>query len=184
VYGKGDICQTIKPGDFEGNENLHYEVSPRNIEKKPLPNPFLANQHGKKRNLETEDDDEEFDADLTVIGGTSSEWIVNGIRIRERLTAFQSTILPRTKPEYYDILFFNSHIDGFLQTLDESIITQMLSDISDKETENVVESKIELSLDRLIDRDIKKTKEKLKQVKEKDTGSFESIFALSFVRHM
>jgi len=149
VYGKDDICtpeQTIKPGDFEGNKNLCYEILPRNIEKKPLPNPFLANQQGKKRNLETEDDDEEFDADLTVIGGTSSEWIVNGIRIRERLTAFQSTILPRTKPEYYDILFFNSHIDGFLQTLDESIITQMLSDISDKETENVVESKIELSI--------------------------------------
>ena len=45
-------------------------------------------------------------------------------------------------------------------------------------------AKSNCQLDRLIDRDIKKTKEKLKQVKEKDTGSFESIFALSFVRHM
>ncbi|CAG8825343.1 2065_t:CDS:2, partial [Dentiscutata erythropus] len=110
---------------------------------------------------------------LTVVGGKSAEWIVNGIRIRERLKEYKlKKNLPKTSPEYYDVIFFNYNKDGFLKTLDE------------KEIENTVENEIKLLLDHVIDRDIKKTKEKLKQVKEEDTALFENKFALNFVRHM
>ncbi|CAG8711235.1 16687_t:CDS:2, partial [Acaulospora colombiana] len=77
----------------------------------------------KKRDLETEEDDEEFDANLTIVGGKSTEWIVNGIKIRERLKEYQlKKNLPKTRPEYYDIIFFNSNSnkDGFLESLDET----------------------------------------------------------------
>ncbi|CAG8722106.1 4627_t:CDS:2, partial [Acaulospora morrowiae] len=188
VYSKADICtpkRTIIPEGKGKNEKLLYNTSPKYICKKPLPNPFLVNHQGKKRDLETEEDDEEFDADLTIVGGKITEWIVNGIKIGERLKEYQlKKNLPKTRPEYYDIVFFNSNKDGFLETLDESTVVQMLSDINEKETESTVENEIKLLLDRIIDRDIRKTKEKLKQVKEEDTALFENKFALNFVRHM
>ncbi|CAG8443086.1 6108_t:CDS:2 [Diversispora eburnea] len=61
-------------------------------------------------------------------------------------------------------------VDGFLKTFDESIITQMISDISEKEIEKTVENEIKLLLDHIIDRDIKKTKEKT-QTKENEEFS-------------
>ncbi|CAG8612790.1 8111_t:CDS:2, partial [Diversispora eburnea] len=191
VYDRAEICTPKRAITLKNkeNENLCYDTSPKYICKKPLPNPFLVNKQGKKRGFEAEEDDddgdEEFDANLTVVGGKSAEWIVNSIRIRERLKEYQlEKNPPKTSPEYYDVIFFNSNKDGFLKTLDESILTQMLSDISEKEIENTVENEIKLLLDHVIDRDIKKTKEKLKQVKEEDIALFENKFALNFVRHM
>ncbi|CAH1756251.1 6957_t:CDS:2, partial [Entrophospora sp. SA101] len=143
VYDKADICtpeQTITPENSKEKENLHYDTLPINIYKKPLLGPFLANQQGKKCSFETEEDDEEFGADLMIVGGKDTKWIVNGIQIKKCLTEYQSKKnLPKTRPEYYGVIFFNSNKDGFLETLDESIITQMLSNISKKETENTVE---------------------------------------------
>ncbi|CAJ0755088.1 7360_t:CDS:2 [Entrophospora sp. SA101] len=166
VYDKADICtpeQTITPENSKEKENLHYDTLPINIYKKPLLGPFLANQQGKKCSFETEEDDEEFGADLMIVGGKDTKWIVNGIQIKKCLTEYQSKKnLPKTRPEYYGVIFFNSNKDGFLETLDESIITQMLSNISKKETENTVESEIKLLLDNIIDHDIKRAKEKLK----------------------
>ncbi|KAF0477679.1 hypothetical protein F8M41_024237 [Gigaspora margarita] len=178
--------QTNNVKDKEASENLRYNTSPKYICKVPLPKPFLVNQQGKKHGFETEEDGEEYDADLTIVGGKSVEWIVNGIHIRERFKEYQlKENLPKTRPEYYDIIFFNSNKDGFLETLDESIVTQMLSDISEREPENTVENEIKLLLNHIIDRDIKKkNKGKLKQVKEEDTALFENKFALYFVRLM
>ncbi|CAG8736790.1 23593_t:CDS:2, partial [Dentiscutata erythropus] len=175
VYEKVNICtpkRTIISEDGEASEDLRYSTSPKHISKKTLPNPFLVNQQVKKHGFETEEDGDEYDADLTIVGGISIEWIVNGIQIRERLKEYQlKGNLPKTRPEYYDIIFFNSNKVGFLETLDEK-------------TENSIENEIRLLLDRIIDRDIKKTKEKLKQVKEEDIALFENKFALYFVRHM
>lgn len=55
-----------------------------------------------------------------IVGKKSTDWIVNGIRIRESLTQYQlDENLPKTKPEYYDIIFFNSNYkDDFLSILD------------------------------------------------------------------
>ncbi|CAG8667005.1 30592_t:CDS:2, partial [Gigaspora margarita] len=189
VHGKVNICtpkRTITSEDKEASENLRYNTSPKYICKVPLPNPFLVNQQGKKHGFETEEDGEEYDADLTIVGGKSVEWIVNGIQIRERFKEYQlKENLSKTRPEYYDIIFFNSNKDGFLETLDESIVTQMLSDISEREPENTVENEIKLLLNRIIDRDIKKkNKGKLKQVKEEDTALFENKFALYFCESM
>lgn len=189
VHGKVNIWtpkRTITSEDKEASENLRYNTSPKYICKVPLPKPFLVNQQGKKHGFETEEDGEEYDADLTIVGGKSVEWIVNGIHIRERFKEYQlKENLPKTRPEYYDIIFFNSNKDGFLETLDESIVTQMLSDISEREPENTVENEIKLLLNHIIDRDIKKkNKGKLKQVKEEDTALFENKFALYFVRLM
>ncbi|CAG8539578.1 11196_t:CDS:2 [Diversispora eburnea] len=118
---------------------------------------------------------------LTVVGRKSAEWIVNNIRIRERLKEYQLEKNPfKMNSEYYDVIFFNSKKERFLRTLDESILTQMLSDISEKEIENTVENEIKLLLDHVIDRDIKK----LKKVKEENIALFENKFALNFVRHM
>ena len=67
--------------------------------------------------------------------------------------------------------------------MDENIVEQMLNDIRREEkTEDISEHDIKILLDRIIDRDIKRTKEKLKQ--EEDISSFEKNFALNFVGHM
>ncbi|CAG8822913.1 12431_t:CDS:2, partial [Dentiscutata erythropus] len=51
VYNKADICTPKRTITLENkeNENLCYDTSPKYICKKPLPNPFLVNQQGKKR---------------------------------------------------------------------------------------------------------------------------------------
>ncbi|RIB30533.1 hypothetical protein C2G38_2053599 [Gigaspora rosea] len=162
VYGNVNVCtpkRIITSEDKEASESLRYDTSPKYICKVPLPNPFLVNQQGKKHGFETEEDREDYDADLTIVGGKSVEWIVNGIQIRERLKEYQlKENLSKTRPEYYDIIFFNSNKkDGFLETLDESIVAQMLSDVSEREPENTVENEIKLLLNRIIDRDINKT---------------------------
>lgn len=135
-----------------------------------------------------EEEDDEYNADQTIVGGKSTDWIVNGIRIRESLTQYQlDENPPKTKPEYYDIIFFNSNYkDGFLSTLDESIVEQMRIDIRRKEekTKDNMEQDIKIFLDNVIDRDIKITKEKLKQQKEENIASFEKVYALEFVSHM
>ena len=66
------------------------------------------------------EEEDEYNADQTIIGGKSTDWIVNGIRIREKLTQYQlEKNPPKTRPEYYDVIFFNdNNKDGFLGTLD------------------------------------------------------------------
>lgn len=81
--------------------------------------------------------------------------------------------------------FFNdNNKDGFLGTLDENIVEKMLDDVRRKEekTEDTSGHEIKLLLDSIIDRNIEKTKEKLKP--NEDIPSFEKNFALNFVRHM
>lgn len=132
-----------------------------------------------------EEEDDEFNADQTIVGGKSTDWIINGIDIRKSLTQYQlEKNPPKTRPEYYDVIFFNdNNKDGFLGTLDENIAEKMLDDIRRGEkTEDTSEHDIKLLLDSIIDRDIKKTKENLKR--KKDTSSFEKNFALNFVGHM
>ncbi|CAG8636488.1 7990_t:CDS:2, partial [Paraglomus occultum] len=69
-------------------------------------------------------------------------------------------------------------------TLDENIVEQMLNDIRRNEdtTENNAGHDFKLFLNTIIDRDIKKTKETLE--KKIDVSSFETKFALNFVRLM
>ncbi|CAH1766306.1 13874_t:CDS:10, partial [Entrophospora sp. SA101] len=152
------------------------------------PNPFVAGLQGTKHGRDIEEEDDEFNADITIIGGKSTDWIVNGIHIRERLTQYQLDKNPsKTKPEYYDVIFFDSNDkDGFLGTLDKSIIVQMRNDIRKKEekTKDNMEQEIKLFLDSIIDRDIKKTKEKLNRRKEETISSFEKSFALHFVSQL
>ncbi|CAG8477864.1 34077_t:CDS:2, partial [Racocetra persica] len=187
VHGKTDICtpnQTIILTE-KASKNLHYNFSPKYINKKPLPNPFLVNQQEKKYDFESDDNDKEFNTSLTIVDRKNTEWIVNGINIRECLKEYQlKNNLSKMCLEYYDIIFFNFTNEGFLKTLDENIITQMFSDISESEIEITVENEVKLLLDSIIDRDIKNTKERLNQVKEEDTFLFENKFALNFVRHM
>ncbi|CAG8702841.1 7580_t:CDS:2, partial [Funneliformis mosseae] len=112
-----------------------------------------------------EEEDDEYNADQTIIGGKSTNWIVNGVRIRESLTQYQlDKNSPKTKSEYYDVIFLNSNDkDGFLSTLDESIVEQMCSDIRMKEekTKDNIKQDIKIFLDNIID-----------------------LFALKFVSHM
>ena len=174
--------------DEEG-ETSYYDTFPIHIHKQPEPNPFIINPQGMKRDRDIEEEDGDmYNADQTIVGGKSTEWIVNGICIRESLTQYQlDKNPPKTKPEYYDIIFLNSNDkDGFLSTLDESIIEQMRSDIRRKEEktkDNMVQD-IKIFLDNVIYRDIKITKEKLKQQKAEHITSFEKVYALEFVSHM
>nr|CAG8638707.1 13564_t:CDS:2 [Entrophospora candida] len=117
--------------DDEEQENSFYNTFPIHIYNQSEPNPFIAGLQGTKHGCDIEEEDDEFNADITIIGGKSTDWIVNGIHIRERLTQYQLDKNPsKTKPEYYDVIFFNSNDkDGFLGTLDKSIIVQMRNDI-------------------------------------------------------
>ncbi|CAG8447334.1 9810_t:CDS:2 [Funneliformis caledonium] len=97
----------------------------------------------------------EYNADQTIISRKSTDWIINGIRVRENLTQYQlKNNPPKTRLEYYDVIFFNDYNkDGFLGTLDENIVEQMLNDIRGKEekTEDNSEHDIKLPLDNVID---------------------------------
>ncbi|CAG8507320.1 12584_t:CDS:1, partial [Acaulospora morrowiae] len=102
VYSKANICtpkQTIILPEGKGkNEKLLYNTLPKYICKKPLPNSFLMKHQGKKCDLEIKEDDEEFDAYLMIVG-KSTEWIVNGIKIRECLKEYQlKKNLPKMRP--------------------------------------------------------------------------------------
>nr|CAG8465896.1 8316_t:CDS:2 [Entrophospora candida] len=178
----------ITPEDDEEQENSFYNTFPIHIYNQSEPDPFVAGLQGTKHGRDIEEEDDEFNADITIISGKSTDWIVNGIHIRERLTQYQLDKNPsKTKPEYYDVIFFNSNDkDGFLGTLDKSIIVQMRNDIRKKEekTKDNMEQEIKLFLDSIIDRDIKKTKEKLNRQKEETISSFEKSFALHFVSQL
>ncbi|CAG8695477.1 15027_t:CDS:2, partial [Dentiscutata heterogama] len=146
------------------------------------PNP--ESSQGIKRDLDNEVDEEEYDAKRTIIGGKSTSWIVNGINIRQRLTEYQETGLPKTRPEYYDvILFTDKNQDGFLGTLEENVVIQMRKEIErkDDKTEDNIEKKIKSFLNNIITRDIKETKKNLKLQKD---DTFEEDFAIFFVNHM
>ena len=97
----------ITPGDDEEEESSLYDTFPTHIYKRPEPNPFLASPQGKH----DREEDDEYNADQTIVGGKSIEWIINGIRIRERLTQYQlEKSPPKTRPEYYDVIFFNEMV--------------------------------------------------------------------------
>ncbi|CAG8721875.1 20537_t:CDS:2 [Dentiscutata erythropus] len=163
------VCTPDRTSKNKSSENLGYRTSPKYISKKPLPNPFLVNHE-----FETEEEEEnsiEFDANLTIVGG-KNEWFVDGLNIREHLKEYQNKKnLTKTSPEYYDIILFNSTNDGFLETLDNIIVSQMVNDITDMEKE------VKSLLDRIIDRDIIITKENIQNVKENELLSFERKFA-------
>lgn len=159
-----------------------YNTFPVHIYKRPEPNPFLV---GNKREHDMDEEDDEFNADLTIVGGKSIDWIIGGINIREKLTKYQLDVNPsKTHPEYYDIIFFNSNDeDGFLETLDKNIVAQMHEELRRPEidTNNNMNREIKLFLNSIIDRDIKKTKEHLNC---RNVDSFEKRFTLHFVSHM
>ncbi|CAG8720464.1 13083_t:CDS:2, partial [Acaulospora morrowiae] len=145
--------------------------------------PNSESSQGIKRDLD-EVDEEEYDAELTIVGGKSTSWVVNGINIRQKLTGYQETGLPKTRPEYYDvILFTDKNQDGFLGTLEESVVVQMRKEIErkDEKTEDNIEQKIKQFLNNIITRDIKETKENLKLLRN---DTFEENFAIFFVNHM
>ncbi|CAI2196804.1 17600_t:CDS:2, partial [Funneliformis geosporum] len=164
-------------------------VLPRRLFSQVEPDFFVENPQGSKRNRDSEegDDTEEFNADQTITGGKNVVWFVDGIDIRKKFTEYQlGTKLPKTKPEYYDVIFFNA-IDknGFLETLEKSTVTQMLKDITEKEkeTSNNKEQEIRSLLDEVISRDIDMSKKKLNQ-RRRLNEPFEREFALHFVNHM
>ncbi|CAG8724969.1 1116_t:CDS:10, partial [Funneliformis caledonium] len=147
--------------EVEEKECSLYDTFPVHIHKRPEPNPFLV---GNKREHDIDEEDDEFNADLTIVGGKSIDWIISGINIREKLTKYQLDVnLFKTHPEYYDIIFFNlNDEDGFLGTLDTSIVAQMREEIRRPE----------------------KTKENLNCRNAEKIDSFEKRFALHFVSHM
>jgi hypothetical protein len=176
-----------------------YSASPEQspLEQSPSPeqpsineislNPFVVgSKHG--RDIEEEEDniEEEYNADKTIIGGGNVSWVVDDLNIRQKLTEYQKKKPPKTKPEYYDVIFFNA-IDknGFLETLGKDTVALMLEDIRDEEeeTQDNMEQDVKSLLDRIIMRDISKTKSKLQQYKDRN-NSFEKAFAINFVDHM
>ncbi|CAG8789890.1 2169_t:CDS:2, partial [Racocetra fulgida] len=124
------------------NQVTAYSISGHKVQEKQIttgynllttdPNP--ESSQGIKRDLDNEVDEEEYDAKRTIIGGKSTSWIVNGINIYQRLTEYQETGLPKTRPEYYD----------------------------DDKTEDNIEKKTKSFLNNIITRDIKETKKNLK----------------------
>lgn len=92
--------------------------------------------------------------------------------------------MPKTKPEYYDIIFFNAKDNnGFLETLENDTVQQMLKDISEEEKEMENEQEIKSLLSKIIMRDINKSKNTLQQNKNQN-NSFERVFTLNFIDHM
>ncbi|CAG8622165.1 7177_t:CDS:2 [Acaulospora morrowiae] len=183
------LAEFKTPKDDEEIKTSIYDTFPAHIHKRPEPNPSFVSSQGTKRDRDVEEEEDgEYNADQTIIGGKGTDWIVNGVRIRESLTQYQlDKNPPKTKSEYYDVIFFNSNDkDGFLSTLDEIIVEQMRSDIrrNEEKTKDNIEQDIKIFLDNIIDRDIKITKEKLKQQKEEHIASFGKVFALEFVSHM
>ncbi|CAG8663412.1 6576_t:CDS:2, partial [Funneliformis mosseae] len=129
--------------------------------------------------------EEEYDAEQTIVCGKSISWLVGGINIRDKLTEYQETGLPKTRPEYYDvILFTDKNQDTFLGTLEENTVMQMRNDMrrKDEGTKCDIEENIKSFLNNIIVRDINKTKENLKL--RKNVESFEEDFALFFINHM
>jgi len=86
----------------EEEESSNYETFPRYIYNQPQPDPFVDDSQGTKRGRDVEEeDDEEYNVNQTIIGGKSTDWIVNGIHIREHLTEYQLGRTPqRTRPDY------------------------------------------------------------------------------------
>jgi hypothetical protein len=171
--------------DEEEKGSSLYDTFPVHIHKRPEPNPFLV---GSQNEYDIDEEDDEFNANLTVVGGKSVDWIINGINIREILTKYQLDVNPsKANPEYYDIIFFNlNDEEGFLGTLDKGIVAQMRKEIKMPEvnTNNNMNREIELFMKNIIDRDIKKTKENLNHRNAEIIDSFEKRFALHFVSHM
>lgn len=132
---------------------------------------------------EEEDSGEEYSADKTIIGGRNTTWVVDGINIRQKLTRYQEEKnLTKSKPEYYDVIFFNNkNRDGFLGTLPESTIIKMNKEMM--EEIKGAEEDIRSLLSKIIDRDIHRTKENLKE-QQKHNASFEKEFTLYFINHM
>ncbi|CAG8596669.1 14412_t:CDS:2 [Funneliformis mosseae] len=166
------------------------EILPRRLFSQVESDSYVVNPQGSKRDRDSEeegDDTEEFNADQTITGGKNVSWVVDGIDIREKFTEYQlETKLPKTKPEYYDVIFFNA-IDKncFLETLEKNTVIQMLNDITEeeKETSNNIEQEIKSLLQEVISRDINMSKKKLNQRKRLNEP-FEREFALHFVNHM
>ncbi|CAB4388588.1 unnamed protein product [Rhizophagus irregularis] len=165
-------------------ESSLYDTFPVHIHKIPEPNPFIV---GNQNDHDINEKDDEFNAELTIVGGKSIDWIISGINIREKLTKYQlDANLSKANPEYYDIVFFNlNDEDGFLGTLDKGIVAQMRKEIkrAKVDTNDNMDQEIKLFLKSIVRRDIKKTKENLNQNAEK-IGSFEKGFVLHFVKHM
>ncbi|CAG8641433.1 17049_t:CDS:2 [Acaulospora morrowiae] len=151
------------------------------------PNPFISYPQGRKHDREPEEDDtdDEYEADQTIIGGRNVSWIVNGLDIRKKLTEYQmERNLLKTKPEYYDVIFFNAKDkNSFLETLENDTVQQMLKDISEDEIETEDEQEIKSLITKIIVRDINKAKDTLQQYKNRN-NSFGRVFALNFVEHM
>lgn len=129
-------------------------------------------------------DGEERGAEQTIVGGKNTSWTVNGINIRQKLTEYQETGLLKTRPEYYDvILSTDKNEDGFLGTLEKNVVVQMRKEIErkDEEAEVDIEEEIKSFLNKIIERNIKKTKENLNSQKN---DTFEKDFSIFFVNHM
>ncbi|GBB96164.1 hypothetical protein RclHR1_00270010 [Rhizophagus clarus] len=171
-------------------DEISPEILPRRLFSQVESDSYVVNPQGSKRDRDSEeegDDTEEFNADQTITGGKNVSWVVDGIDIRKKFTEYQlETKLPKTKPEYYDVIFFNA-IDKncFLETLEKNTVTQMLNDITkeEKETSNNIEQEIKSLLREIISRDINMAKKKLNQQKGLNEP-FEREFALHFVNHM
>jgi hypothetical protein len=168
------------------NPPSYNEISP--VHKQLEPNPFISYSQGRKYDREPEEEDdseEEYNAEQTIVGGGNASWIVNGHDIRKKLTEYQlERNLPKTKPEYYDVIFFNAKDkNGFLETLENDMVQQMLKDISEEEKETQNEQEIQSLLSKIIVRDINKAKNTLQQYKNQ-TNSFERVFTLNFIDHM
>ncbi|CAG8505417.1 7996_t:CDS:2 [Paraglomus occultum] len=154
----------------------------------PEPNPFISYSQDRKHDREPEEEDdteEEYNADQTIIGGGNVSWIVNGLDIRKKLTEYQlERNLPKSKPEYYDVIFFHAKDkNSFLETLEKDTVQQMLKDISEEEKEMQNEQEIKSLLSKIIVRDMNKVKNTVQQYKNCN-NSFERGFTLNFVDHM
>src|ERR1044072_8099717 len=56
--------------DDEEIEASVYDTFPTHINKRPEPNPFIVNPQGTKHNRDVkEEDDDEYNADQTIVGG-------------------------------------------------------------------------------------------------------------------
>ncbi|CAG8458316.1 456_t:CDS:1 [Dentiscutata erythropus] len=102
------------------------------------------------------DDESCYEESNTIFGDKTVSWIVNSIDIYYQLIKYKAAGVTRTRPEYYNIIFFSNKNEGFLGTLDNNIIVQMCKDIEYGVIKESFENEIESFINNIVNQDIKK----------------------------
>ncbi|CAG8706937.1 10360_t:CDS:2 [Funneliformis caledonium] len=107
---------------------------PRDVTQPHLQHEQTQQAHTPERHIASEDEekkeneeDDGFDADLTIVGGKSTDWIISGINIREKLTNYQLEMRKEIKMAEVDTknqeikLFIKNIIDRDIKKTKENL---------------------------------------------------------------